>query len=43
MVRYCELGDDYFDRCDDTERAVRRLVAQLERLGQRVTTEPAAT
>ena len=39
-VPYHELGADYFDRRDDPERLVRRLVGQLERLGQSVTLEP---
>jgi transposase len=37
---YRELGGDYFSR-RDPERAARRLVAQLERLGHRVTLEAA--
>jgi transposase len=37
-----ELGSDYLDRRDDPERLVRRLVGQLERLGQHVTVETAA-
>jgi transposase len=41
-VPYHELGGDYFDRRDDPERLVRRLVGQLERLGQHVTVETAA-
>ena len=41
-VPYHELGGDYFDRRDDPERLVRRLVGQLERLGQHVSLEPAA-
>jgi hypothetical protein len=40
-VPYEELGGDYFVRRDDQERLTRRLVRQLERLGQRVTLEPA--
>jgi hypothetical protein len=39
--RYEEFGGDYFLRCDDQERVTERLVRQLERLGQRVTLEPA--
>jgi hypothetical protein len=39
---YQELGDDYFIRREDQERLTRRLVRQLERLGQRVTLEPVA-
>ncbi len=38
---YREAGGDYFSR-RDPERATRRLVAQLERLGHRVTLEAAA-
>jgi hypothetical protein len=40
-VPYLELGGDYFVRREDQERLTRRLVRQLERLGQRVTLEPA--
>src|SRR5215203_165534 len=39
---YQELGGDYFVRREDQERLTRRLVRQLERLGQRVTLEPVA-
>lgn len=38
---YREAGGDYFSR-RDPERATRRLDAQLERLGHRVTLEAAA-
>jgi transposase len=38
---YQELGGDYFVNRADPDRLVKRLVAQLERLGQRVTLEPA--
>jgi transposase len=38
---YREAGSDYFTR-RDPERATRRLVAQLERLGHHVTLEAAA-
>lgn len=38
---YRELGGDYY-RSRDPERHIRRLVAQLERLGQHVTLEAAA-
>jgi transposase len=38
---YADLGNDHFARREDTERLTRRLVRQLERLGQRVTVEPA--
>jgi transposase len=38
---YADLGSDYFARREDTEHLTRRLVRQLERLGQRVTVEPA--
>lgn len=40
-VPYKELGGDYFVHREDQERLTRRLVRQLERLGQRVTLEPA--
>jgi transposase len=40
-VPYHELGGDYFVRRDDPQRLTNRLVRQLERLGQRVTLEPA--
>ena len=38
---YREAGGDYYTR-RDPERATRRLVAQLERLGHHVTLEAAA-
>jgi transposase len=38
---YRELGANYYDR-RQTARTTRRPVAQLERLGYRVTLEPAA-
>jgi transposase len=38
---YNDLGGDYFSR-RDPERQTRRLVAQLERLGQNVTLQTAA-
>ena len=38
---YRDLGGDYFSR-QDPERATRRLVAQLERLGHTVKLEAAA-
>src|SRR5215218_5766987 len=37
---YEDLGGDYFARRQDTEQLTRRLVRQLERLGQSVTLEP---
>jgi transposase len=40
---YEELGGDYFTRRADTEHLTRRLVRQLERLGQNVTLEPVAS
>jgi transposase len=40
-IPYQELGGDYFIRREDQERLTRRLVRQLERLGQRVILEPA--
>jgi transposase len=39
---YEDLGGDYFARRQDTEQLTRRLVRQLERLGQSVTLEPVA-
>jgi transposase len=39
---YQDLGGDYFVRREDPERLAKRLVRQLERLGQRVTLEPVA-
>ena len=41
QVTYEELGGDYFVRREDQDRLTRRLVRQLERLGQHVTLEPA--
>ena len=38
---YDELGGDYFLRRQDHDKLTRHLVRQLERLGQRVTLEPA--
>lgn len=38
-VTYHDLGGDYFARRSDPERTTRRLVAQLERLGHKVTLE----
>jgi transposase len=38
---YEELGGDYFIRGEDQERLTKRLVRQLEKLGQSVTLEPA--
>jgi len=40
-VRYQDLGSNYFDR-RNAERTKRRLVERLERLGLKVTLEPAA-
>jgi transposase len=39
---YRDLGGDYYTR-RDPERQIRRLINQLERLGQHVTLQPAAT
>ena len=39
---YRELGADYFERRSDAEARKRYLVRELERLGQRVTLQPAA-
>jgi transposase len=38
-VPYQDLGADYFARRSDPERTTRRLIAQLERLGHKVTLE----
>src|SRR5579884_475727 len=38
-VAYHDLGGDYYARRSDPERMARRLVAQLERLGHKVTLE----
>ena len=42
LRRATDLGGDYYTR-RDPDRATKRLVAQLERLGHRVTLEKAAT
>ncbi len=39
---YEELGFDYFEKRNETEAYKRRLVHQLEKLGLKVTVEPAA-
>jgi transposase len=39
-VDYHDLGGDYYARRSDPERLPRRLVAQLERLGHKVSLEP---
>ena len=39
---YDDLGSDYFERRNDTAARQRYLVRELERLGNRVTLEPAA-
>lgn len=39
---YQDLGADWFDRHNDTEQHARRLAHQIERLGYKVTVEPAA-
>jgi transposase len=41
-VDYQELGSDWFERRTNSEAHARRLVRQLEKLGHRVTLEPAA-
>jgi transposase len=41
-VEYNELGEDYFTSRNETQQRVNRLVAELRRLGQTVTLEPAA-
>jgi transposase len=42
QIRYCDLDGDYFLRRDNPEHRRRRAVDQLQRLGYRVTLEPAA-
>ena len=39
-IAYHDLGGDYYARRSDPERLTRRLVAQLERLGHKVSLEP---
>lgn len=39
-VAYQDLGGDYFVSRTSEQAHIRRLVAQLERLGQKVTLEP---
>jgi transposase len=39
---YVDPGADYFDRRRDPQRKIKRLIAQLEGLGQTVVVEPAA-
>jgi transposase len=39
---YVDPGADYFDRRVDPQRKIKRLIAQLESLGQTVVVEPAA-
>jgi hypothetical protein len=39
--KFADLGEDYFDRLD-RDRLTRRLVKRLERLGHRVSLQPAA-
>ena len=39
---YTDLGGDYFDKRNTSDARQRRLVAQLEAMGHRVTLEPAA-
>jgi transposase len=41
-VSYHDLGPDYFDRRESTERHVQRLIRQLEQLGQKVILQPGA-
>ena len=41
-VDYSDLGPHHFDRFSDNEAHARRLVRQLEKLGHRVTLQPAA-
>lgn len=42
QVAYRELGPDWHEQRNSTRHRTRRLVAQLERLGHKVTLEPAA-
>ena len=39
---YTDPGADYFDRRVDPQRKIKRSIAQLEDLGQRVVLEPVA-
>ncbi|MGQ0826438.1 MAG: IS110 family transposase, partial [Actinomycetota bacterium] len=39
---YNDLGNDYFDKRHNSPARQRRLVAQLEAMGDKVTLEPAA-
>ncbi|MGQ0825982.1 MAG: IS110 family transposase, partial [Actinomycetota bacterium] len=39
---YNDLGNDYFDKRRNSPARQRRLVAQLEAMGHKVTLEPAA-
>ena len=39
---YIDLGPDWFERRDDTQAHIRRLLHQLQRLGVSVNVEPAA-
>ena len=39
---YVDPGADYFDRRIDPQHKIKRLIAQLETLGQKETLEPAA-
>ncbi len=39
---YNDPGADYFDRRVDPQKKIKRLITQLEGLGQRVVLEPAA-
>jgi len=39
---YVDLGADWFDRRSDNDAHARRLAHQIERLGYKVTVEPAA-
>ena len=39
---YSDLGGDYFDKRNNSAARQRRLVAQLEAMGNKVTLEPAA-
>jgi hypothetical protein len=41
-AEYEDLGPDWFERRSDTAAHTRRLIRQLEKLGHRVTLEPAA-
>lgn len=41
-VNYADLGPDHFDQRIDAKRRERYLIRELEKLGPKVTLEPAA-